>query len=150
MWLPQETFNSNKRGDWQKKYLKWNVTLKKWWNWSSCTKQALSASWTHGLIAQSIRTSDRVYVYIYFYIYIHIYIHIYVYIYIYIYMYYVLYYVYMGSNPTQANFPQLPQRNLQYWIPYVSVHSATLVIHIWKTATIKGTVTTIPLMSELF
>ena len=33
---------------------KWNVTLNKRWNWSSCTKLALSASWTHGLIAQSV------------------------------------------------------------------------------------------------
>ena len=28
------------------------------WNWSSCTKLALSASWTHGLIAQSVRASE--------------------------------------------------------------------------------------------
>ena len=29
------------------------------WNWSGCTKLALSASWTHGLIAQSVRASER-------------------------------------------------------------------------------------------
>ena len=40
---------------------KWNVTLNKRWNWSSCTKLALSASWTHGLISQSesVRASER-------------------------------------------------------------------------------------------
>ena len=35
-----------------------NLTLNKWWNWSSCTKLALSASWTHSLIAQSVRASE--------------------------------------------------------------------------------------------
>ena len=50
MWLPQEHFNSNKRGDWKRQYPKWNATLNKRWNWSSCTKLALTASWTHGLI----------------------------------------------------------------------------------------------------
>ena len=41
--------------------LKWNVTLNKRWNWSSCTKLALNASWTHGLISQSesVRASER-------------------------------------------------------------------------------------------
>ena len=29
------------------------------WNWSSCTKLALRESWTHGLIAQSVRASER-------------------------------------------------------------------------------------------
>ena len=38
---------------------KLNVTLNKWRNWSSCTKLALSASWTHGLMAQSVRASGR-------------------------------------------------------------------------------------------
>ena len=28
------------------------------WNWSSCTKLALRASWTHGLIVQSVRWSE--------------------------------------------------------------------------------------------
>ena len=28
------------------------------WNWSSCTKLALSASWIHGLVAQSVRASE--------------------------------------------------------------------------------------------
>ena len=35
------------------------MTLNKTWNWSSCTKFAQSASWTHGLIAQSVRASER-------------------------------------------------------------------------------------------
>ena len=48
-----------KRVDWQRHYPKWNHTLNKWWMWSSCTKLALSASWTHGLIAQSVRVSER-------------------------------------------------------------------------------------------
>ena len=67
---------------------KWNVTLNKRWNWSSCTKLALSASWTHGLIAQSVRASEWNSMVV-------------------------------GSNPTQANFLQLLQRILQWWIPYV-------------------------------
>ena len=29
------------------------------WNWSCCTKLALSASWTYGLIDQSVRASER-------------------------------------------------------------------------------------------
>ena len=29
------------------------------WNWSSCTKLVLSVSWTHGLITQSVRPSER-------------------------------------------------------------------------------------------
>ena len=40
-------------------YMKGNVTLNKRWNWSSWTKLALSASWTHGLIAHSVRASER-------------------------------------------------------------------------------------------
>ena len=35
-----------------------NRTNKRW-NWSSCTKLALSASWIRGLIAQSVRVSER-------------------------------------------------------------------------------------------
>ena len=38
---------------------KWNGTLNKLWNWSSCTKMTLSASWTHGLVTQSVRPSKR-------------------------------------------------------------------------------------------
>ena len=34
------------------KQSKWDVTLNKQWNCSSCTKLALSVGWTHGLIAQ--------------------------------------------------------------------------------------------------
>ena len=59
MWLPQETFNSNKRGEWRRQQLKWNVTLNKQWNWSSYTELALSVSWTHGLLAQSVRASEQ-------------------------------------------------------------------------------------------
>ena len=40
-------------------FLKWNVTMNKRYNWSGCTKLALGASWTHGLIAQSVRASER-------------------------------------------------------------------------------------------
>ena len=40
-----------------RKFLKWNLTLNKRWYWSSCAKLAVSASWTHGLIAQSVRAS---------------------------------------------------------------------------------------------
>ena len=38
---------------------KWNLTLNKRWNWSSCTKLALRASWTHDLIAQSVEAFER-------------------------------------------------------------------------------------------
>ena len=58
MWLPQENFDWNKRGDGRRQQPKWNLTLNKR-NWKSCTKLALSASWTHGLIAQSVRASER-------------------------------------------------------------------------------------------
>ena len=34
-------------------------TEQKRWNWSSCTMLALSASWTHGLISQSVRSSKQ-------------------------------------------------------------------------------------------
>ena len=36
-----------------------NWTLHKRWNWNSSTKMALSLSWIHGLIAQSVKESDR-------------------------------------------------------------------------------------------
>ena len=36
--------------------------------------------------------------------------------------------VLVGSNPTQANFLWLLLKILQWWIPYVSIHSATNVI----------------------
>ena len=35
------------------------MTLNKQWNWGSCTKLALSGSWTHGMIAQSVRGLER-------------------------------------------------------------------------------------------
>ena len=91
MWLPQETFNSNKYGNWRRQKRKWNVTLSKEWNGSSCTKSTLSASSTYGLIAQSVRAPERNS-------------------------------VVAGSNPTQANFLQLPQKFLQWWMSYVSAH----------------------------
>ena len=59
MWLPQENFDWNKRGDWWRQLPKWNLTLNKRWNWSSCTTLAVSATWTHGLISQSVRASER-------------------------------------------------------------------------------------------
>ena len=37
------------------KPLKWNMWLNKRRNWSSCKKSALSESWTHNLVAQSVR-----------------------------------------------------------------------------------------------
>ena len=45
---------TNKGNSWKEI---WRWTKK--WTWSSCTKFALSASWTHGLIAQSVRASQR-------------------------------------------------------------------------------------------
>ena len=66
------------------------------WKWSSCTKLALTANWTHGLIAQSVKASERNSVVV-------------------------------GSNPTLANFLWLLLKILQWWIPYVSIHSATSV-----------------------
>ena len=36
-----------------------NWTLDKRLNWSSCSKLALSTSWTHDLIAQMVRASER-------------------------------------------------------------------------------------------
>ena len=71
------------------------------WHWTNneigVTVQSwLSVSWTHGLIAQSVRASERNSVVV-------------------------------GSNPTQVNFLWLLQRILQWWIPYASVHSATLM-----------------------
>ena len=45
-----------KRGDWRRQWQKLNLTLNKQWNWSNCTKLALSAIWTH---AQSVRVSER-------------------------------------------------------------------------------------------
>ena len=46
MWRPTKAMAEMKCEHWKKR-----------WNWSSCTKLALSASWTHGLIAQSFRAS---------------------------------------------------------------------------------------------
>ena len=50
--------------DWQMWWLtkeKTKIKREHWtkrWNWSSCTKLALRASWIHGLIAQSVRASE--------------------------------------------------------------------------------------------
>ena len=46
MWLPQENFNQNIRGNCRRQLLKLNLTLNKQWNWSSSTKLTVSASWT--------------------------------------------------------------------------------------------------------
>ena len=48
----------NKRVDWWRQYSKLNLKLSKIWKWSGCTKLALSASWTHVLIALSDRVSE--------------------------------------------------------------------------------------------
>ena len=59
MWLPEENFYGNKRGDWRRQWLKCNMTLNKWCNWSSCTKLPLSTSWTHRLTAQWVIAFKR-------------------------------------------------------------------------------------------
>ena len=43
---------------WKYMFSKSNKVCPNCLNWSSCTKLALSASWTHGLIAQSVRASE--------------------------------------------------------------------------------------------
>ena len=48
MWRLTKAKTKMKREHWTKR-----------WNWSSCTKLALRASWTHGLIPQSVRVSER-------------------------------------------------------------------------------------------
>ena len=45
--------------NWRRKWPKWNLTLKKRRNCSSCTKLTLSASWTNGLIVQLVRAFER-------------------------------------------------------------------------------------------
>ena len=111
MWLPQEIFNKNKHGDWRRQESKLNLTLNKQWNWSTCTNLPLGANWTHGLIAQSVITSEHNSVvaisnhanYIYFkeesfsseynvYLYTYIYIYI-IYTYLLLYILYILYYI---------------------------------------------------------
>ena len=96
MWLLRKNFSWIKRGDWRRQWPKWSRTLSKRWSWSSCTKLAQSASWTHGLIAQLVRAPERILVDV-------------------------------GSNPTHSNFLYLLQIIFRWWIPYVSVHSATLM-----------------------
>ena len=50
----------NKRGDWRRQTAKMKCDIEKKWNRSGCTTFALSASWSHGLLAQFVRMSDRV------------------------------------------------------------------------------------------
>ena len=60
MWLPTENFDLTKVANDKGKQPKWKLTLNKPWNWSNCTKLAVSASRTHGLIAQSVTLSERI------------------------------------------------------------------------------------------
>ena len=48
MWQLTKTKTEMRHEHWRKR-----------WNWSSCTKLALRVSWTHGLIAQSVRESEQ-------------------------------------------------------------------------------------------
>ena len=54
-----ETSLKSKCGDWRRQRPEWNVNTEQRCNWSSCTKLALRVSWTHGLISQSVRASER-------------------------------------------------------------------------------------------
>ena len=47
--------------------------------------------------------------------------------------------VVVGLNPTQLNFLCLPLRIIQWWIPYVSVHSAALLWFQVRDVTLKQT-----------
>ena len=47
MWKPTNSMTEMKRANWTKR-----------WNWSTCTKLALSVSWAAGLIAESVRASE--------------------------------------------------------------------------------------------
>ena len=57
--ITSRIFWLNKRGDRGRQQRKWKLRLNKRWNWSSCKKLALTASWTHGVIAQSVRASEQ-------------------------------------------------------------------------------------------
>ena len=50
------TYVSTNKGNSGSKIWHWT---NKWWNRSSCTKLALSASWTHYLMSQLVRASER-------------------------------------------------------------------------------------------
>ena len=63
-WLQRDYLceTSLKKQMWRLTKAKTEMKREHWtkiWNWSSCTKLALRASWTHGLIAQSVRASER-------------------------------------------------------------------------------------------
>ena len=51
MWWLTKAKTEMKREHWTKRW--------KRWNWSSCTKLALTGTWTHGLIAHLVRVSER-------------------------------------------------------------------------------------------
>ena len=117
------------------------------WNWSSCTKLALSTSWTHCLIAQSVRVSEwnsvvmgqislrptffshfkesfsGEYIYIYIYIYI-----IYIYILYIRYIYYILkcmYVYYIWDFPWKVEVVQ--------YISHIKNHCyVVLVLHMLR------------------
>ena len=57
--ITSRKFQLNKHDDWRRKQPKGNLTLNKRWNWSSCIMLAPRVCWTHGLIAQSVRASER-------------------------------------------------------------------------------------------
>ena len=54
MLLPIENFDYTNVATDQGEQPKWNVTLNKPWNWSISTKLAVSTSWSHGLITESL------------------------------------------------------------------------------------------------
>ena len=58
MWLTEESLDEKKRSNGRRNWPKWNMTLNKWSHWSSSTKLALNATWTHGLIPQSFTASE--------------------------------------------------------------------------------------------
>ena len=48
--------------DWRKQWSKWNVNMEqknKRWNWSNCTKLAVTVIWAHGIIAQWLWVSEQ-------------------------------------------------------------------------------------------
>lgn len=58
--IPYRKLWLKKCGDWPRQTAKMKCDTEKKWNWSGCTTFALSASWSHGLLAQFVRMSDRV------------------------------------------------------------------------------------------
>ena len=59
MWLPVPDFDCWRWRDWQRQWLKWKLNTEQKTKLSSCTKKALSASWAHGLIKQSVIVSEQ-------------------------------------------------------------------------------------------